>query len=30
MTATDLVVDGGWERTAYPNLMRLLAGDAGG
>jgi NAD(P)-dependent dehydrogenase (short-subunit alcohol dehydrogenase family) len=27
ITGTDLVVDGGWERTAYPDLRRLLSGD---
>lgn len=26
ITGTELVIDGGWERTAYPDLRRLLAG----
>ena len=27
ITGTELVIDGGWERTAYPDLRRLLAGE---
>ena len=27
ITGTDLVVDGGWERTAYPDLRRLFSGE---